>query len=127
MADYKPNHICKNPKCTKGKHGGRKEYYACNYCDRVLNWKSVACSEECFEEYQNAVIEARINGKSISLLPERTDMCDKEVNELLNKPIETVLKETKEELKEFTDIDGNIDFVKSVDKINENIDKKKTV
>lgn len=127
MADYKPNHICKNPKCTKGKNGGRKEYYACNYCDRVLNWKSVACSEECFEEYQNAVIEARINGKSMSLLPERTDLCDKKVLELLNKPIETVLKETKEELKEFTDIDGNIDFVKSVDKINENIDKKKTV
>ncbi len=125
MADFKPNHICKNPKCTKGDDGGRKKYYACNFCDHSENWRSVACSFECYMQYTEAVIEARTKGHNPSTIPERTDMSNKEVEELLNKPVETVLEETKEELKDFADIDGNVDFAKAVDEINEDIEKKK--
>ena len=117
MSDFKPNHVCKNPKC-------RKEYYACLHCDRSNNWRSVACSFACYQEYMNLVIEARSKGKTIEVKPERTDMTEKEVDILLEKPIEEVLEETKKELSEYADIDGNIDFAKAVDEINIKLDKK---
>ena len=119
MSEIKPNHICKNPEC-------RKNYYACNYCSRTLNWRSVACSFECYQKYTDLVIAERSKGKIIEVKPERTDMTEKEVDELLKRPIEEVLEETKEELKEFADIDGNVNFAKAVDEINENFEKQKT-
>ena len=45
---------------------------------------------------------------------------------LLERPVEEVIEETKEELKDFADIDGNVDFAKAVDEINENLEKQKT-
>lgn len=117
MSEIKPNHICKNPKC-------KREYYACNYCDKTQNWRSVACSQKCYQEYTNLVIEERSKGKKIIVKPDRTDMTDKEVDELLNKPINIVQQETKEQLKEYTNEDGSINFTDAVDKINENIRKK---
>ena len=119
MSEIKPNHICKNPEC-------RKNYYACNYCSRTLNWRSVACSFECYQKYTDLVIAERSKGKTIEVKPERTDMTEKEVDELLKRPIEEVLEETKEELKDFADIDGNVNFAKAVDEINENFEKQKT-
>ena len=117
MSEIKPNHICKNPEC-------RKAYYACNYCDRTLTWKSVACSKECYQKYTDLVIAERTKGKTVSVKPERTDMTEKEIDKLLEQPIEDVLKETKEELKDFADIDGNVNFAKAVDEINRELDKK---
>ena len=119
MSEIKPNHICKNPEC-------RKNYYACNYCSRTLNWRSVACSFECYQKYTDLVIAERSKGKTIEVKPERTDMTEKEVDELLKRPIEEVLEETKEELKEFADIDGNVNFAKAVDEINKELEKKTT-
>lgn len=119
MSEIKPNHICKNPKC-------KKKYYACNFCDKNMNWRSVACSFGCYQEYMNLVIAERSKGKSIEIKPERTDMTEKEVDELLERPIEEVMEETKEELKEFADVDGNVNFAKTVDEINKNLEKKKT-
>ena len=119
MSEIKPNHICKNPEC-------RKNYYACNYCSRTLNWRSVACSFECYQKYTDLVIAERSKGKTIEVKPERTDMTEKEVDELLKRPVEEVLEETKEELKDFADIDGNVDFAKAVDDINRELDKKTT-
>ena len=119
MSEIKPNHICKNPEC-------RKNYYACNYCSRTLNWRSVACSFECYQKYTDLVIAERSKGKTVEVKPERTDMTEKEVDELLKRPIEEVLEETKEELKDFADIDGNVNFAKAVDEINENFEKQKT-
>lgn len=54
-----PNHICKNNNC-------KREYYACDDCDSAvnLNWRSVACSTECFKEYMKP-IEGRDNPKVI--------------------------------------------------------------
>lgn len=119
MSEFKPNHICKNPEC-------RKNYYACNFCSRTLNWRSVACSFECYQKYMDLVIAERSKGKTVEVKPERTDMTEKEVNELLEKPVEEVLEKTKEELKDFADIDGNVNFAKAVDEINENLEKQKT-
>ena len=119
MTEMKPNHICKNPEC-------KKHYYACNFCDKNKNWRSVACSFACYQKYMDLVIAERSKGKNIEVKPERTDMTEQEVNTLMESPIEEVIKQTKEVLKEFTDIDGNVDFAKAVDEINEELDKKKT-
>ena len=119
MSEMKPNHICKNPEC-------RKKYYACNYCSRTLSWRSVACSPECYQKYTDLVIAERSKGKTVEVKPERTDMTEKEVDELMERPIEEVFEETKEELKDFADIDGNVNFAKAVDKINKELDKKTT-
>ena len=119
MSEIKPNHICKNPEC-------RKNYYACNYCSRTLNWRSVACSFACYQKYTDLVIAERSKGKAVEVKPERTDMTEKEVDELLKRPIEEVLEETKEELKDFADIDGNVNFANAVDEINKELDKKTT-
>ena len=119
MSEIKPNHICKNPEC-------KQAYYACNFCDKNQNWRSVACSFACYQKYTDLVIAERSKGKTIEVKPERTDMTEKEVDELLKKPIEEVLEETKEELKDFADIDGNVNFVKAVDEINRELDKKTT-
>ena len=119
MSEIKPNHICKNPEC-------RKAYYACNFCDKNKNWRSVACSFACYQKYTDLVIAERSKGKAVEVKPERTDMTEKEVNELLERPIEEVIEETKEELKDFADIDGNVNFAKAVDEINRELDKKTT-
>ena len=119
MSEIKPNHICKNPEC-------RKKYFACSFCDKNQNWRSVACSFECYQKYTDLVIAERSKGKTIEVKQERTDMTEKEVDELLKRPIEEVLEETKEELKEFADIDGNVNFAKAVDEINKELEKKTT-
>lgn len=119
MAEIKANHICKNPEC-------RKHYYACNYCDRSQNFKSVACSFSCYQKYMDLVIAERSKGKTVDVKPERTDMTEKEVDILLETPMEIVLEETKQELAEYADIDGNIDFTKTVNEINKELDKKTT-
>ena len=119
MSEMKPNHICKNPEC-------KKAYYACNFCDKNQNWRSVACSFACYQKYTDLVIAERSKGKTIEVKPERTDMTEKEVDELLKRPVEEVLEETKEELKDFADIDGNVNFAKAVDEINMELDKKTT-
>lgn len=119
MSEIKPNHICKNPEC-------KKKYYACNFCDKNMTWRSVACSFSCYQKYTDLVIAERSKGKTIEVKPERTDMTEKEVDELLERPIEEVIEETKEELKDFADIDGNVNFAKAVDEINMELDKKTT-
>ena len=119
MSEMKPNHICKNPEC-------RKKYYACNFCDKNRTWRSVACSFKCYQKYTDLVIAERSKGKTVEVKPERTDMTEKEVDELMERPIEEVFEETKEELKDFADIDGNVNFAKAVDEINKELDKKTT-
>ena len=119
MAQIKPNHVCKNPEC-------KKNYYACNFCDRTQSWRSVACSFSCYQKYMDLVIAERSKGKTVDVKPERTDMTEKEVDILLETPMEIVLEETKQELAEYADINGNIDFTKTVNEINKELDKKTT-
>lgn len=117
MTEFKTNHICKNPKC-------RKKYYACDFCDKIHSWRSVACSTECYQEYVNLVIAERSKDKIVDNKPERIDMTNQEIDNLMNTPIEEVFEKTKEELKDFTDNDGNINISESVEEINRNLKKK---
>lgn len=118
----KANHICKYSKCTLGADGGRKEYYACDYCDRINAWKSVACCKEHYDLYIQEVLDAR---SAANKLPERLDKTEEEVKELYKKPVEQVLEETKEELSEYV-VDGELNIEEAVDKVNEEISAKKT-
>ncbi len=45
-----PNHICKN--CGK-------PYYHCDNCGKLHDYREMACSPECYMEYQDAIIAAR--------------------------------------------------------------------
>lgn len=115
MSEQKPNHICKNPEC-------RKHYYACDRCDKIQSWRSVACSIECYKKYTDLVIEARTKGKSVVSKPERTDMTELEVDTLLNKPMDEVLEDSTFSNSN-DDNEENIDL--ESDKININSNKKK--
>ena len=119
MAEIKANHICKNPEC-------RKHYYACDYCGRSQNWRSVACSFACYQKYMDLVIAERSKGKDVEVKPERTDMTEQEVDALMEAPIEEVIEKSKEDLRDFADINGDVDFAKAVDEINRELDKKTT-
>ena len=115
MSEQKPNHICKNPEC-------RKHYYACDRCDKIQSWRSVACSVECYKKYTDLVIEARTKGKSVVSKPERTDMTELEVDTLLNKPMDEVLEDSTFSNSN-DDNEENIDL--ESDKININSNKRK--
>lgn len=124
----KPNHICKYSECRLGidENGNPapKQYYACDYCDRIENWKSMAC---CFEHYQlyiEEVIRERAKGNPVAPLPSRTDKSEEEVKELMGESIETVKERTEKELAEFADPDKEFKVDTVVEKINEEIDKK---
>lgn len=119
MAEMKPNHICKNPNC-------RKHYYACDLCDRSQNYKSVACSRECFEIYTNLVLESRMKNKKVDILPDRTDMNKEEVKKLMRKPVKEVKEKTKNDLKNYIIDEDNINVEEIVEKINKDIDDKST-
>lgn len=121
MIQKQPNHICKNINCPHGINGKPKHYYACNYCDKINQWRSVACCPECYDAYMEHVVEARSKNKKVDLLPNRTDKTKEEVEEILNQPVEQVLEETKKELAEYLDEDTSI--IEAVEKINEDIDQ----
>lgn len=103
----KPNHICKNQNCKKGVDGGRKHYYACDYCDASQSWRSMACSMECYLEYMKQIDEARNPKKKISL-----------------KELEIAKKKTFEELKDYSEDIRTIGLENTIDKINSEIDKE---
>ena len=117
MSEQKPNHICKNPEC-------RKHYYACDRCDKIQSWRSVACSVECYKKYTDLVIEARTKGKNVISKPERTDMTEIEVDVLLNKPMEEVLEELKPS--DYNDNEENIDF-ETLNEVDVDSNKKKKI
>ena len=119
MAEMKPNHICKNPNC-------RKHYYACDLCDRSNNYKSVACSRECFEIYTNLVLESRMKNKKVDILPDRTDMSKEEVKKLMKKPVKEVEEKTKKDLSDYIKDEEKINLTEIVEKINKDIDEKST-
>lgn len=120
MINIKPNHICKYSGCTLGENGGRKHYYACNYCDRTNSWRSVACCIEHYDLYVKEVLDARSKNKNVDILPERTDIDKKETVKILNTSVEEVLEDTKEELKDYLSEETTI--AEAIEQINEEID-----
>ena len=123
MAIKQPNTLCKNRNCTKGADGGRKHYYACRYCTHSENWRAMACSWECYLEYQTQIIEARHNDDPVDLVPERTDMTRDEVVTLISEtPTEQVVAETEVELAAELEVNPSMGFGEIVDAINEEMD-----
>lgn len=123
MSEIKPNHICKNTNCHKGIDGGRKHYYACNTCDKRNNWRSVACSLDCYDEYQKQVLEARSRGISVNILPDRTDMTLEEIKErIIDADENGVSQDTMAELSEYKEVIEEVGLPQAIDKINEDLD-----
>lgn len=118
----KPNHICKYSGCTLGDDGGRKHYYACDYCDRTETWRSMACCIEHYELYIKEVLEARAANKAVNTLPERTDKTESEVKEILTQDENQALESAKEELKDYMSCGETI--AEAVEKANSDIEKK---
>lgn len=117
--ELKPNHICKNINC-------KKEYYACDYCGKTQNWRSMACSIECYNAYMKQIEQSRNGNISIDTYPNRIDMSHKEVVEMVNNtPIEVVKEKTMNELSEYLEDIKTIGLGKTIDKINKEIDNKK--
>lgn len=118
----KPNHVCKYSGCTLGEDGGRKHYYACDYCDRTESWRSMACCIEHYELYIREVLEARAASKAVNTMPERTDKTESEVKEILNQDENQALESAKEELKDY--MSGGETIAQAVEKANSDIEKK---
>ena len=108
MPQRKPNHVCA---CCG------KQYYACNYCDRT-GYKWLACSPECF-----AKVAWKYSTKYEHLKPNRTDMNDEEIEEMMNKPLEEVKKESEEELSDYKEELAQVGFDGVVDLINREMEK----
>lgn len=123
----KANHVCKYSGCTLGKDGGRKEYYACGYCDATENWKSMACCKEHYNLYIQEVLEARSKGKKVDILPDRTDMNKEEIKKMKKKPLKKIKEETEIELKDYANENGEVDILEAVEKINKEIDEEKYI
>lgn len=114
----KPNHICRYSGCTLGEDGGRKHYYACNYCDASESYKALACCREHYDLYIKEVLAARESEKPLDLEPERTDMTKEEVKEMKKKPLKVTKKATEKELKDYADKNGKVNIAKAVEKVN---------
>lgn len=129
MALKAPNTVCKNRNCTKGKDGGRKIFYSCKYCVHTVSKQSVACCDECYEEYLTQVTKARENGTPLTFeekLPERIDMTAQEVYELvMEADTNDVVAETEKELAEELAEEPSHSYSVAVKKINRKIDKNK--
>ena len=120
------NTICKYSKCSLGKNGGRKHYYSCGFCVVSENWKSMACCKEHYNLYLQEVLASRKNGIPVDLLPDRTDMTKEELRSFKKKPLAQAKKETEDELKDYADADGTVDFGKAADQINQELDLLET-
>lgn len=126
MAVKKPNTICKNVHCTKGADGGRKHYYTCRYCVGTMNWRSVACCEECYKAYMDQVQAARSHGEPVDILPERTDMTKAEVEDLVRGDnLGELVEQTKEELADVFEENPHYSIAQAVDDVNREIDRKR--
>lgn len=120
MVSKKPNTLCKNVNCHKGADGGRKHYYTCRYCVHTENWRAMACSEECYDAYQEQVRLSRTNGVEVDTYPERTDMSREEVITLVDEADTLrVIEETEAELADELSENPGAGYGEIVDKINE--------
>lgn len=119
MNDLKPNHICKNSKCGK-------LYYACDFCGKTHNWRSMACSPTCYDDYMEEIKIARSKNKPVDLYPHRIDKTHAEVVEMIdNTPFEIINQNTMEQLSDYKEDIENLGLGETIDKINEKLESKK--
>lgn len=121
----KANTVCKYSGCTYGKDGGRKHYYSCVYCVATENWKSMACCKEHYDLYIKEVLASRERGEVVDILPDRTDMTKDQIKKVKMKPKKQLIQETKIELKDYADENGEVNIQEAVDKVNKEIDEEK--
>lgn len=121
----KANTVCKYSGCTYGKDGGRKHYYSCVYCVATENWKSMACCKEHYDLYIKEVLTSRERGEVVDILPDRTDMTKDQIKKVKMKPKKQLIQETKIELKDYADENGEVNIQEAVDKVNKEIDEEK--
>lgn len=69
---------------------------------------------------------ARAAKRKVNLTPERTDMTDEQMQELMDKPIEDVMEMTKEELRDYADDMAAKGLGGTIDLINEEIRNAET-
>lgn len=119
MPTAKPNTICKNKFCTRGKDGGRKHYYSCLYCLKTESWRSVACCPECYAAYLKQVRDAR------NCIPERTDMNQSEIQKVMkDSDSDDLLKKSRKDISEILGYDIGPDIESGIEKVNELLEGK---
>lgn len=112
MKELHPNHICKNVHC-------KAQYYACDYCNKTQNWRSMTCSLACYGQYMEQVAMARKQHRTVNLYPERTDMTHDEVLWLVDKePVHAVLARTIAQLSDYKEDLATLGLHQTIDKIN---------
>ena len=119
--EIQANHICKYSGCTLGRDGKPKRYYACDYCDRINSWRSIACCKEHYEKYIREELDRKSKRGVIDLLPNRTDKSIEEIQKIYSLPAETVYEQTKETLKEYIKDDMS-NLNSAIEQINQEID-----
>lgn len=126
---HEPNTLCKNPNCHHGEDGGRKYFYACAYCTGTKKWKAYCCSPECWDEYQDIISRRTVGAEQQEDLPERTDMTQEEVKELIyDTPYEVIEETTRQELDGYLPEDAEIipeTVGPAIDAINAEIDAER--
>ncbi len=70
------------------------------------------------------VLDERSKNVIVDTSPERTDMSKPELSEMLQRPAEEILAETKIELSKYIQENENSDIAEIVDDINKDIKKK---
>lgn len=116
-----PNAVCKS--CGK-------DYYVCDYCTRTNNYKTITCSPECYDTYITMVLEQRkkehdkFKQEYVNIYTSRHDLTEEQYKELMSKPIEQVIEETKIELKEYINKYQGLSIVSIVSIINKEIENK---
>lgn len=116
------NHICKYSGCNLGLDGKPKEFYACDYCDRISSWRSIACCREHYDLYIKEELDKKSKRGVLDLLPNRKDKTKDEVIQMYSIPAEVVLEQTKETLKDYLNDDlSNLN--NAIDQINKEINE----
>lgn len=105
---FKPNHKCVI--CGE-------EYYSCDYCSRIASWRRFCDTEECYKKLME---------KQDPVKEQRFDKTDREIQELMNKPVEVVKAETEKELSDYADIIADSGIMGAVDEINKEIKGSKS-
>ena len=81
----------------------------------------------CFEHYQlyiEEVVRNRAQNKKINPLPERTDISNDELSELMKQPIDSVKEKTEKELSAYINEGESFNVSNVVEKINQEIDEE---
>lgn len=108
----KPNAVCRE--CGS-------EYYVCKYCLKTNTWRTFVCSLECFNEYTKKTLafrekQARENNTTYS---------DEELKKIKETPLEQVVEETKQDLKDYFDENKGKTLSQVLDIVNDDIKSAK--